>query len=674
MITQPYVNFIQPDAGGNVKPVSNGKIYIGNEGLDPKLSGNPIYYRDNEGLEKEISNPIYLNMTGVAVAGPNDSTIISPYTKKPISILIEDKNGNEVYSELAFVSSSLSPEDLKYYTDIVYKSSGSNSAVDNMILGEPIAVGIGQIVSTGLTSWKITSSQKGYPLNNGLYAIPLNGIWFQDYDIDTDGAVPCSSILNSIIADVHTYGINTSIRLGNGIFLFDSTVEYLSGTKIRGEGRSGDYKYVTEEDAAGTMIIVTDGVTAFQTNSKWCLYPEISGITFRAKTHGSSGYGAVANYSSGTHGIDVLYSIDGEFKNLAFESMDKSIFNRLGNGQESLRPQIKDVIAQDCNYVMKFIDGAADVHVTDIPICLHCNYMINCDTVDGFHFSDIRFFQSYNVSVSFVNSQFVNGSNIVLFETANTQMVIDNCDNVDISALTLSRAGWYHMGTPFPEKLALNVINSRNVKLNGIIERPSGKAINVDSSDLVNINMDVKAPFNTNGGASATTIFTSKNVEISGMYKIRGNAANAVEADNASRYEVTSKVTGDSFDKNVRFIETNAFQFKGTIENGTQIVDKGTSAALITEKVKVPSGKKLILGNIRYDNTNGLRPRIGSNFFLSIPTTDEGVEDSSQYVLLDNTSGGSVQDYTLTVQLYNNTGGVVNTGLDTITCYLKLLD
>lgn len=104
MITQPYVNFILPDAGGNVKPISNGTIYIGKEGLDPKLGGNPIYYRDNEGTEVEISSPLYLNMTGVIVDGPNSSNIINPYTKAPISILIENKNGNPVWEELSNVS------------------------------------------------------------------------------------------------------------------------------------------------------------------------------------------------------------------------------------------------------------------------------------------------------------------------------------------------------------------------------------------------------------------------------------------------------------------------------------------------------------------------------------------------------------------------------------------
>ena len=122
MITQPYVNFIQPDAGGNIKPVSKGKIYIGKEGLDQKLGGNPIYYRDNQGVEKEISNPIHLNMTGVAVAGQNDSTIINPYTKKPISILIEDKDGNEVYSKLVDVSTFLSDADIERATNLVFDS------------------------------------------------------------------------------------------------------------------------------------------------------------------------------------------------------------------------------------------------------------------------------------------------------------------------------------------------------------------------------------------------------------------------------------------------------------------------------------------------------------------------------------------------------------------------
>lgn len=144
MIVQPYINFIQPDAGGNIKPVSKGKVYIGNEGLDPKLGGNPIYYRDNQGVEKEISNPIYLNMTGVAVAGPNDSTTISPYTKKAISILIEDKDGNEVYSKLVDVSEFLSRYQVLQMTQIYMAENTTDMLQGKTSGGDVITPEVGQ--------------------------------------------------------------------------------------------------------------------------------------------------------------------------------------------------------------------------------------------------------------------------------------------------------------------------------------------------------------------------------------------------------------------------------------------------------------------------------------------------------------------------------------------------
>jgi hypothetical protein len=123
MITQPYVNFILPDAGGNVKPISNGTIYIGKEGLDPKLGGNPIYYRDNEGTEVEISSPLYLNATGVIVDGPNSSNIINPYNKSPASMMILDRNGKQVWSELIYVSNFTTDADVK---DAIHNFSSYN--------------------------------------------------------------------------------------------------------------------------------------------------------------------------------------------------------------------------------------------------------------------------------------------------------------------------------------------------------------------------------------------------------------------------------------------------------------------------------------------------------------------------------------------------------------------
>lgn len=140
MITQPYINFIQPDAGGNVKPISNGKIYIGKEGIDPKLGGNPIHYIDNQGNEVEVKSPLYLNMTGVIVDGPNSSKVINPYANSPISILIEDKNGRPIYSELSYVNQTLTINEVGKYTDLSFSDINSADLSGLLKVGDLISV------------------------------------------------------------------------------------------------------------------------------------------------------------------------------------------------------------------------------------------------------------------------------------------------------------------------------------------------------------------------------------------------------------------------------------------------------------------------------------------------------------------------------------------------------
>lgn len=55
------------------------------------------------------------------------------------------------------------------YTDIVYKASGGNSAVENMIAGIPSRGGVGDFVSTGGTTWVITSDTTSIAIYDGLY-------------------------------------------------------------------------------------------------------------------------------------------------------------------------------------------------------------------------------------------------------------------------------------------------------------------------------------------------------------------------------------------------------------------------------------------------------------------------------------------------------------------------
>ena len=219
MITQPYVNFIVPNAGGKLKPISNGTIYIGKEGLDPKLGGNPIYYRDNEGTEVEISNPLYLNMTGVIVDGPNSSKIITPYTKVPYSILINDKNGKEIWFQLEDVQNCIGDT---YVRDHLIKAF---STVSDMLDNSTV---VGALYSTGGTTWKRVSESTN-TLADFVALTPAN---IRDWGVATDGSKDTSDAWTEACAhadEVYGYSEDT--------YLFIKPAQVSSNTRVSVKGR-----------------------------------------------------------------------------------------------------------------------------------------------------------------------------------------------------------------------------------------------------------------------------------------------------------------------------------------------------------------------------------------------------------------------------------------------------
>lgn len=139
------------------------------------------------------------------------------------------------------------------YTDIVYKASGGNSAVENMVAGIPLSAVEGDVVSTGLGSWKITASTTNVPLDNGLYAFPLNGLWVDDfgaiadYDILNQTGTDSTQAFNSALIlcrdnkfNLPTFlgfGFNTKVRVSNGAYGVGN-LEMQVGGKIAGYGSS----------------------------------------------------------------------------------------------------------------------------------------------------------------------------------------------------------------------------------------------------------------------------------------------------------------------------------------------------------------------------------------------------------------------------------------------------
>lgn len=85
------------------------------------------------------------------------------------------------------------PGELPKYTDIVYKASEGDSAVENMIVGIPVSSGIGDVVSTGATAWKRVA-------NSGDISdfIPLNGVWVEDFGAESGSSDSTQKIQDAI--------------------------------------------------------------------------------------------------------------------------------------------------------------------------------------------------------------------------------------------------------------------------------------------------------------------------------------------------------------------------------------------------------------------------------------------------------------------------------------------
>lgn len=160
MITQPYPNFIRPDAGGNVKPISNGLIYIGKEGLDPVSNPIDVFYIDNAGTEQKIDQPIRLNATGIPVAGENDGTIILPYTKASVySILIADKIGDPKYTDLSSTGlvsgSELSKSILQAQNEVVSGNIFKGKGGDSVANGDEVPAGTTHLIIKSSSGLKV---------------------------------------------------------------------------------------------------------------------------------------------------------------------------------------------------------------------------------------------------------------------------------------------------------------------------------------------------------------------------------------------------------------------------------------------------------------------------------------------------------------------------------------
>ncbi len=110
------------------------------------------------------------------------TTASLPYTAQGSNPTISPDSDNvQPFQEITEARvSELSEQSVRDNTDIFYRASGSNSAIENMVAGIPIAASVGNICSTGGTTWRRDSSAAG----NISDFTSLSSIEISDYGTD----------------------------------------------------------------------------------------------------------------------------------------------------------------------------------------------------------------------------------------------------------------------------------------------------------------------------------------------------------------------------------------------------------------------------------------------------------------------------------------------------------
>lgn len=120
-----------------------------------------------------------------------------------------------------------------------------------------------QKATTGSTVWKITSSDKGWPLDNGTqYAIPLNGVWVEDAGADATGG---SDSYAAIMYVINKYNADTrrtfSICFGGGYYKTSGSIALHASTSDMGLNFGGA---VLEATANMPSLISCPGISGLR--------------------------------------------------------------------------------------------------------------------------------------------------------------------------------------------------------------------------------------------------------------------------------------------------------------------------------------------------------------------------------------------------------------------------
>ena len=148
LIQQPYPIILNPHGGGgSAKPAANAEFHVGEIDKDPvQYPRADLAYKDESGVERLITSPLYTNNSGAFVVSKSDGTIIQPYMKEGVgySVLIKGRRGT-IYESKNVGDPGNLDDKISELTSIEYKESNGNSAFENVISGIFIDSKVGQI-------------------------------------------------------------------------------------------------------------------------------------------------------------------------------------------------------------------------------------------------------------------------------------------------------------------------------------------------------------------------------------------------------------------------------------------------------------------------------------------------------------------------------------------------
>lgn len=454
-----------------------------------------------------------------------------------------------------------------------------------------------------------------------------------------------------------------------GKYLLGSTVTLNDGQRLYGCGTSAWEPYVGTGTAFPDVTrseILVDGTRAFSAASKNSV--TVEGIAIKAVGGEQSTWPAAAGKQVGAIGIDITSSTQFVMDDVSFHGLEIAVdANQTGGSADTQMPRISNWMASDCGTVFRFGNASSAVHtvrdarISDCVIALHCDKMIDAHWCDGFRLENLRLFQSAGKSIYIRETPFVSFNGVTVFETSDDQVTLEDCVYVSLSGISLARAGAYAAAPPYPPKRALTLINCQAVAVQGQIQQPTDRAIQISGCIGVAINCAIGTPFWTNGGSSnisgAIHIETSEGVNVNGS--VDGNAQVAVYADLASSRTLSGSIaTGDDVgvSRAVQLQQRGGYVIREDAAIGP-IGAGGTTATFHTLRIFIPAGKILRTRCVEMTSPD-IVLRVGGVFWTGASAEGGGSVSFEDKVLYDN-SGGPDGWYQIALTFHNPTAGDV---------------